>query len=78
MAIIGCRTGLIESASTNGVPNTYLKASVMTGVGIQESHKQVLIADLSTSVFGDATTGVATAARVLKKANNLLELNTGV
>lgn len=81
MAITGMKTGLIEAASARGVPNTYLRWTVLTGAGIKESSDQVLVADLSTQKLGDAKAlgaAAATNVHVLLKANNLLEDNTGV
>ena len=73
MAILGVKTGLIVSIQANVTPKTYLRWRLDTGAGLADSNEQVPLANASTASLGAATTGTATAERVIKTAINQLQ-----
>lgn len=73
MCILGVKTGLIPTIEANGTPKTYLRWRLDTGAGLADSNEEVPLGNASTASLGTATTGAATAERVIKKAINLLQ-----
>ncbi len=77
MSALGVRSGLIEGATTGLRTGLVWVHRIGTGA-FQESHRQVLVADLSTSVQGAARPTLDGSAPDLPGAANDRELNTGV
>lgn len=77
MALLGSRSEIIVGATTERRTGLIWLQTIGTGAS-QESNKQVLIADLSTQVLGQAKGATLGAAPKLTRAANDREDNTGV
>ena len=77
MSILGSRSESIIGYETGRRTGLIWHTKVGSGLS-QESHREVLVADLSTQIFGRAKGATAGAVKSVPRAANDREANTGV